>query len=111
VGTYYAAKARLAADLSIDDFWKSYPDLARGYDLRNGANIEPLFAKSMQERKAANYRTELEHYEPIRVTFAATGRSSWSTESSNGQGQWRPHERRFRDGPVATEHRWAFARS
>ncbi len=54
MGTYYAAKARLAADLSIDDFWKSYLDLARGYDLRNGANIEPLFAKSMQERKAAN---------------------------------------------------------
>ena len=67
VGDYYAAKARLTADLSIDDFWMSDPDLARGYDLRNGVNLEPLFAKSMQELKAANYRTELERYEPIRV--------------------------------------------
>ena len=67
VAGYFAAKARLATDLSIADFWRSYPDLARDYDLRSGVNIEPLFAKSMQELKATNYRTELERYEAIRV--------------------------------------------
>lgn len=72
VARYYAAKTRLATDLSIADFWRSYPDLARDYDLRSGVNIEPLFAKSMPELKATNYRTELERYEAIRVHVGGT---------------------------------------
>lgn len=67
VAGYYAAKARLATDLSIADFGRSYPELTRDHDLRSGVNIEPLFAKSMQELKATNYRTDLERYEAIRV--------------------------------------------
>lgn len=110
MGKYFVAKARLAADLSIDDFWKSYPDLARGYDLRNGANIEPPFAKSMQELETANYRTELDGYEPIhvyvrgdRAVVMVHGVEQWDNAI------WRSHERRVRDGPVArnTDGRWA----
>ena len=61
-------RRRFAVPLAaLADFWRSYPDLARDYDLRSGVNIGPLFANSMQELKATNYRTELERYEAIRV--------------------------------------------
>jgi hypothetical protein len=72
VNDYYAARSGLSADLSVDEFWRRYPELERKLDVGSGINIEAFWARHWHAEGESNYRVELEHYEPVHVWLRGT---------------------------------------
>ena len=69
VRDYYALRNQLTAGLTVEDFWRTYPDLGYEHDLRSGINLEVMLWKWSHDPQLVrlNYRTDIESYQPVRV--------------------------------------------
>ena len=86
VRDYYALRNQLTAGLTIEDFWRTYPDLDYEHDLGSGIDLEVMLWKWSHDPQLVrlNYRTDIESYQPVRYSFARTKRWRSSTASRPG---------------------------
>ena len=93
VRDYYALRNQLTAGLTVEDFWRTYPDLGYEHDLRSGINLEVMLWKWSHDPQLVrlNYRTDIESYQPVRVFVRANealafvhGIETWEHRTGGG---------------------------